>query len=394
MVTLIGIGFSKNPDPEQAFKEAAIDVKNQINAPTVGLALTLFTSGYASPIATEPIQRILQPKRLVGAMAPALIVKDHAEPKGVAILGIASDEMEFGSQLIENVSLMNSREAGFKVAREAASDISTPYRQCFLALSNSISANHSPLLLGMQEAIGLAFPFSGGIVCDDQLNRAVLLHNNVRSTDGILGILIGGPAQPAVSARHGWKPLGKPRIIDFAEKNLIKVIDGKPAISIYQDYFSEELKSLERNNLGNIGLLYPLGLNTDRPKEYLIRHPIEILPDGSIVCQAEIPSGSRVHLMISDKDSCYQSAQAAANEIRDRLSGRPPKLLIILESWARRKLLGRAVSQELNLIKEIFGLTVPIFGMYTYGEIAPLGTAQERRTSEILNANIVITAIA
>jgi hypothetical protein len=97
--------------------------------------------------------------------------------------------------------------------------------------------------------------------------------------------------------------------------------------------------------------------------------------------------------MISDKDSCRQSAHDAAIDVRDQLFGRAPKFLIILESLARRKLLGRSAAQELTIIKEILGLTVPIVGMYTYGEIAPMGSSKGTRASEIQNATIVIIAI-
>jgi len=393
MSTLIGIGFSQNPSPEQAFKEAAIDVKSQMNIPAVDLAMIFFTSGYAQPKAIDPVNRILQPAQLIGSMTPAIILHDRIESRGVAILGISSDEIKVGTAMFDHLSLANMREAGLRVAREAVTHATASQRHGFLALMNSVNANHTPFLFGLQEALGRAFTFCGGFSCDEKLGRGALFHKETLSSDGILGMIFSGSAQLAVSARHGLKPLGKPRIIDEAEGNLIRLIDHKPAISLYQNYFADEMKALEPNTLGSIGMLYPLGLNTDRPKEYLLRHPVEVLPDGAIVCQAEVTAGSRVHLMIGDKDSCRQAAHDAATDVRDQLFGKPPRMLLVFESIARRKLLGRAITQELALIKDILGLTVPIFGMYTYGEIAPLGSFKENRISEVHNASIVIAAI-
>ncbi|NTV29806.1 MAG: hypothetical protein HGA80_06985 [Candidatus Omnitrophica bacterium] len=393
MTTIIGIGFSANPDPAEAFKEACIETKRQTNLPSVDLALTFFTSGYAIPGSIDIIHRILQPAHLAGATTPAIIVNGRAEPHGVAILGICSDEIKFGTAMLDHLSFANLRDAGLKLARAAMTDSAAPHRQGLLTLINNSLANHSTVLQGLQEAVGRVFTLAGGVCCDNHLERASLLHQNALSSDGMLGILFGGTAPIVVAARHGRKPLGKPRTVDDAHGNMIKLIDHKPAISLYQEYFPGETKNPEAEQINRIGLLYPLGIRTGRPKEYLLRHPIKALPDGSIVCQAEIPIGSSIHLMIGEKDDCLQAARDAATEVRDQLGGRTPKLIIVLESLARQKLLGRASVQTINIIKETFGLTVPVFGMYTYGEIAPLGPATESRTTQVQNATIVIMAI-
>ena len=42
----------------------------------------------------------------------------------------------------------------------------------------------------------------------------------------------------------------------------------------------------------------------EEANQYLLRNIIDILEDGSIVCQEGVPEGAEVHLMISNKDSC------------------------------------------------------------------------------------------
>jgi hypothetical protein len=188
--------------------------------------------------------------------------------------------------------------------------------------------------------------------------------------------------------------LGKPRTIDDANGNIIRLIDGKPAVSFYEDYFKEILGPLGTNSLGQIGLLYPLGINTSPGTPYVLRHPVQILNDGSLVCQSEVPRGSNAHLMIGKKDALRQAVIDAASDIRDQLLNKPPKILLVFSSIARYKVLGRGVSQDLHLIKEILGLTTPVFGMYTYGEIAPLGALKNAEKVQLQNASITIAAIA
>jgi hypothetical protein len=393
VATNLAIGFSQNPDPKQAFKEAALEVKSRLNLPSVDLIFILFTSAYAQREALEPVERILQPIRVVGAMTPALILPDRIEHRGVAILGICSSDIIFGSSAIDQISLLNLREIGIKGARAAATDSGHATRQALFCFLNGINKNNSHLLGGLQEALGRAFTFVGGVGHHGKNSPSTLLHNYTFYKDALVSLIIGGSAQVVVSARHGWKPLGKPRIIDDAVGNMIKQIDHKPAVSIYEDYFRDELAGAERIDLGDIGLMYPLGISTEQPKEYILRHPVEIISDGSIICQADVPTGSRVHLMIGDKDTCRKAAHDAAVDVRDQLFGKIPKLILIFGSCARLKLFGRAAFQEINIIKEILGLTVPILGMYTYGEIGPLGSSRETRISQILNASIVVVAI-
>ena len=79
MATNIAVGFSQNPDPKQAFKEAAIEVKGRLNLPSVDLAFILFTPTYAHQEALEPIERILQPIHVVGTVTPSIILQDRIE---------------------------------------------------------------------------------------------------------------------------------------------------------------------------------------------------------------------------------------------------------------------------------------------------------------------------
>jgi len=98
--------------------------------------------------------------------------------------------------------------------------------------------------------------------------------------------------------------------------------------------------------------------------------------------------------MIGNKDSCKQAAFEAAQEAHQNLLGKAPKLIIILESMTRLKLLSRTAFQEVIKIKEVFGLNVPIIGMYANGEICPLQSSERFKKPHLQNESIVILAIS
>ena len=247
---------------------------------------------------------------------------------------------------------------------------------------------------GLQEGFGRFFSISGGIGGDAPLPKTSLqCHGNNLLADGAVGLLLGSQNKVATAAYHGWQPLGKPRIITLAEGNIIRLIDNKPALSIYENYFAEELSKKDPGSLDDIGLLYPLGIATLPGEPYTLIHPVQTLNDGSIICQSEIPTGARVHLMIGKKETVQHAAAIAATSIKEQLLSKQPKLLLVFASTARHKIFGRNAYNEIRTIKEILGLTMPVFGMYTYGEIAPLSEIKNTDRTLVQNASIVLTAI-
>ena len=92
-----------------------------------------------------------------------------------------------------------------------------------------------------------------------------------------------------------------------------------------------------------------MGILVEGQNGYLLQHIINVLDDGSLVCQGEIPQGAEVHIMIGNKDSCKQAAEQAAKETKEALLGRTPELILIFESAARQKLLGRNAFQEIQI---------------------------------------------
>ena len=128
--------------------------------------------------------------------------------------------------------------------------------------------------------------------------------------------------------------------------------------------------------------------------DYTIRNAIDILSDGSIVCQGEVPVGSEIHLMISSRASAKQAALEATRMALNRLKGQTPKLVFILESITRLKLLGRSAFGEIKQIKEILPPQTPIFGMYGHGEITSYSETGQTLNTNLQNESIVVLAIS
>ena len=393
MSTHIGIGFSQNTNEFKAAEEASLQAINQIGSSSTDFTLILNTIHY-SPQNTLPIiHEHLNSNKTIGCSTAGIILPDSVKTRGLAVFTIKSDIMKFGIGSVTDLTLENSHESGTLLAQNSLADFEKHGRQAFLFFMDGQLSDSSLLLRGLQDIMGNVFPIVGAGSSDDfHFSNTFQIFQDKVLTKSATGLLLGGQINISVAGRHGWKPLGKPRIITKVKKNIIREINDKKASHIYEEYFGELSKDLQSSQLGQVAILYPLGIFIEGSNEYLLRNAIDILSDGSILCQGNIPEGAEVHIMIGNKDSCKDAAIQAAKEAKKNLLGKKAEFIIIIESIARLKLLGRKAFQEIEYIKEIFGSSVPIIGMYSHGEISPFQSTGKIKKPLLQNESIVILA--
>lgn len=396
MTTHIGVGFSKEKNTATAAREASYLAKTQLRQSSAELAI-VFTSTHYNPQETlQIINQSLGSPKTIGCSTGGIILAQGLEKRGIGVLAIGSDEIRFGVAAANEINATNALAAGTDLARNTIMDFGEHRRQAFIVLFDGLLRNNSLLVRGAQEILGKAFPIVGAGSSDNFYFKETRQYfNNKASNRTATALLLGGGARIGIGSDHGWRPLGKPRLADNTENNIIKTIDGKKASSIYEEYFGRDLKGFFPDQPNALGFLYPLGIRSQKTGEdYILLAPVGILSDGSIVCPGDVPKEAEVHVMIGKKDFCKQAAYNAASQARDALSGIKPKVVIIFESMARQKLLGRETLQEIQIIRDVLGLDVPLIGMCSYGEIAPLKTLESGGEAHIQNGNIVILAIA
>jgi len=393
--TQIGIGFSDHLDFRTAAKNAAIQSKTNLNADRIDFALILCTIHYDSNKFLPEIARILSCPKMIGCSTAGIILSHTIESRGISITTFHSDEIRFGIGHENNISKQDNRQAGSNMARNILDDFGSHVRQLCVFFVNGLIENNSLLLKGIQEVLGNIFPIIGGGACDNfHYKNSFQIFGEQLYHDAATGLILGGQVSVGIGGRHGWRPLGKPRVIDKVENNIIKTINGKKAFALYEEYLGEKTQDLKSSRLGQMAILYPLGIYIEGSNQYLLRNAIDILEDGSIVCQGDVPEGAQVHVMLSNKDSCMQAALEAAKEAKQALRGKQVKFVLIIESMARLKLFGRKAIQEIKKVKEVFGSSVPMIGMYSYGEICPFQSTEAARKPYLQNESIVVMAIS
>ena len=395
MSTSISIGFSQNPDPQKAILQACVQVKNQLNSVHTDLVIVFASPQYVIPEVQAVISRTLKPKRLVGSSTGGIILSNGVTNRGIAVAGINSDEMLFGVSAVNDILNQDMHSGGHDLARKATQDLNSTHREAFITFSEGIEKNSTSFIRGVKEALGGVFPVLGAVSSDDfKYKRLSQFFQDQILQHSAVGLLLGGTFRLAVGCRHGFKPLGKPRTVTKVDGYVIRTIDNKPAVDIYKHFLGTEAEGLKNSTLNSHAALYPLGFYLEGPRQYLLRNLIDILQDGSIVCHEGVPLGAEVHLMISNSESCIYSAVEAARSVKASLGDKQAKLVLIFESLARHKILGKTAFSEIQAIKDVLGNNTPILGMCSYGEIGPFGTLNNIKNIYLHNENILIVAIA
>jgi hypothetical protein len=393
MAIAAGVGLSGKYDSYQAGKEAAILAFQNLRRREADLVIAFASTKFDQERLLDGITSETFKAPLVGCSAAGEITNLRQETYSVVVMAIKSDNLACSTGL--GVGLKDdARSAGHKAARQALLNFPSAEKHLLVIFPDGLGGNAQNLIRGAQEVLGTSFPIVGGSASDEfcfkktyqYLNRCVL-------SDSVSALLIGGDISIGIGARHGWKPLGRPRKVTRASANILSKVDGKAAISVYEEYFDSSIQSLQDGPLARMTIMYPLGIWMPGEEEYLVRNALWAQEDGSLVCAGEIPQDSEIRLMMATKESALDAAEAAAREALLGLRGASPKLALVFDSISRSRLLGTDSHKEVEVVSQVLGKDVPLAGFYTFGEQAPLKSTLYVGRSYFHNEAIVVVVI-
>lgn len=373
MALSVGVGLSEGEDSYivgvNACQQAVSSIQGQPDA------IILFSSvKYDQEKVNAGVRSVSGDALLVGSSTAGEITTTGPSGKhSVVVMALRSDTIKFYAGLGENISA-NPFEAGKQAADNTKNQ--TPEKlRTFMMLSDVLAGNGADIVRGVLASLGDHFPVVGGASGDDFQFKKTYQHLNDKVYSGVVvGFGLTGEFELGIGVKHGWVPVGTPKKVTRSSGSVVHELDGKPAISIYDEYFGEkEASVLRTETLAKLAVSYPLGMQVEGSDEMLIRDPLTVDANGSITCAAEIPENSSIQLMIGSRDEAIKVAGEAARNAVEQLNGSTPKAVIIFNCIARSKLFGERSGDEIKEIQKAVGNDTPLIGFYTYGEQAPLG---------------------
>ncbi len=290
--------------------------------------------------------------------------------RGVHVLAGESNDVR-AAPVLRATNAARSREE----ARSAAAEVKQVLgRKPDVLLLHATPGFEERVLAGIDEAFDGSVPIYGGSAADDDLRGDWRVFSGLRTERE--GFVIAGFTSPHEihgSFIAGYTPTGQKGKVTAASGRVVQTIDGQPAAKVYDHWTNGKLgAAVER---GGVVLaqtsLDPIGRMVDRVGQvprYLLSHPHEVRPDGSLSFFTEMAVGDELVLMLGSEasllDRTRQVAQRALGTSRESaLAGG-----ILVYCGGCVGAIGDASSAE---VARIFGEKIgraPFLGAATYGE--------------------------
>ncbi|MBP5200844.1 MAG: GGDEF domain-containing protein [Schwartzia sp.] len=213
--------------------------------------------------------------------------------------------------------------------------------------------------------------FGGVAGSTEDSGQYVLTGEQAQRHDAVAVAFIGEDLHIQVSTSVGWRPLGPLfRISQMDGDNVIKELDGNPALTIYQKYLG-----LSSEDINGGSLLFPLC--TERNANLVMRLPAACTEDGSLVISGDCREGEGVRLAYGDPSKILDASYNSRNEILSF----EPEAILLFNCVSRRFFLRENTNQEILPFQDV----APTAGLYVHGEV----NRDEDGNVSLLNMSLV-----
>lgn len=384
MKIAIGLGLGKNPAAAagQAVKQALKTV------PKPGLALAFSSIALDQAKVHKELCRHLDPAILTGGSCYAEITNAGVSRGSVVVLLLSDPALK------AQFSVAQTSEDCRKTGLCLAEGVNAPAGRALSLVFGSISTGYEQRMVdAVAEKLA---PVFGGLTCGDY--DLGMSHPDFWTNFQYCGCeltkkgarLAALQLPPGVSAAfgygHGWQPVGEELTITRAEGPAVYELNGVPVIEFYRQFLGRDAKEKFFELMVQ---RYGFSIAAPGAGKTVIKLPVSC--DFKKGCITYFPSedlqGKRVRLIQASRTSLIEGARQAALECSAARPGKKPALVFMVSCCSRSHILHSRVNDELEAVRGVFGREVPVFGLYSGGEIVPSGGS--RRGGSIYHVTTV-----
>ncbi|MFA5902384.1 MAG: FIST N-terminal domain-containing protein [Desulfobacula sp.] len=393
---IVGIGSSRERDSKSAGIEAAQSAMASMGGRTPDVALVFASQRLEYQELLNGIHSIIGDVPMVGGTSAGEISTHGLGSETIVLCFMASDHLSFYNGCVSEMR-KGEEDCGRRLAEKMRRNVDLSRAKSLILFPDGLGGDGVSLLKGIQSVLGTGFEIVGGFLGDDgRFDETFQFYNGkCFRGDRVTGLMISGSDDYVTSTgvRSGFESIGGKIYCTKASKNVVEKFEDVRALDLYKDLLGKE----RSKRLPEICLEYPFGLIDSKAtigdQEYFqLRCGLAVNEeDGSITLAGSIPEGSAITLTTASRADIINGARQAAVQAKDGLFGASPKLILMFSCIGRKLVLGRRTSEEIDIVKEVFGESIPIIGFYTYGEIGPLDKHQhELQAARFHNETVVL----
>jgi hypothetical protein len=331
------------------------------------------------------LRQYFQGAAAIGCSTSGEIVGDEVVDDSVIATAVSFDKTRLRTASAGIAQAKSSYEVGEELARHL-NDASL--RHVFV-LSDGLKVNGSDLARGLASGVSKGVSITGGLSGDgSNFTETWVIDTDAAGPQRIAAIgLYGDDLRVGYASMGGWKPFGLLRTITRAEGNVLYELDGHSALDLYKTYLGDHAAELPAS-----GLLFPILVAEAQGGEGVVRTVLSVNEqDKSMTFAGDIPQAGTAQFMKTNVDDLVDGATAAAEASLTGLGDKRPELALLVSCVGRKLVMKQRVEEEVEAIRDIFGMETKIAGFYSYGELCPFRYGQECR---LHNQTMTITALA
>ena len=282
----------------------------------------------------------------------------------IVATAISFDKSRIKAIEIDILNNNNIDDVGEKIKH----DLLTPDLKSILILSEGTYINGTELINELINQTNGLVPIFGGLAGDEYNFKKTIVGLNADATSGkIVAIgFYGNHIHFGYGSEGGWGDFGPEREVTQSEKNVLYKVGDRFALDLYKEYLGKYADELPGSSL-----YFPLSMKENIDSTSVVRTILSIDEEKkSMTFAGNIPEGSYVRMMKGNVDKLIDASSNAAIKTTNEQS-QIPQLALLVSCVGRRIVLGERVSEELEVVKEIFGKDTILCGFYSYGEISP-----------------------
>jgi len=369
---IVAVAQSDDVDTEDAIAEVIAACEAQLGGvrPTAGLLFAAIDYDHVEILTA--IQARWPGVQIIGGTSDGELASAQGYLEdSITLVVFASDTLRFSAGMATGTS-EDSRATAIRAAEAAHGESDEVPAMCWIT-PDGLKSNMTEVLAGLQDRFGASMPVLGGTAGDHwEFERCYQFCNGEVFQDGVPVLMVYGAVDFSVGVGSGWIPVGEKMLITASEGNVVHAIDGQRAFDVFHEQFGD----MVRDAFGEYPLaVYPPG-DTSGEAHYLRAVYSVDEEAGTIGLGAEVPVGTSVRLCNVERTRILDGARLSIEDALSTWEGDNPDVIIIVSCAARKWLLGEHAPAEYEVLQETMaalGVSAPMIGFYSFGEIAPLG---------------------
>ena len=357
--------------PRAAAEEAASVVLARLGSVPVDLALVFFTAPLSSEAESlaEVVRARLHPRCFAAVSASAVITADREIESGPALVLLAG---HLPGVTIHPFVLVSSLwgDAMADAAEFARHTAGVADAELVLLFGDPFSLDVAHVLAAFQQHAPRTRVVGGMASAASRPNGNTLLLNDWQAHDGGIAISLGGALRADAIVSQGCRPIGPALEVTQVEGNVIRALDGRPALERTEEVLNE-LPELEREHLRHgIYLGRPARGGASGRGDYVIRNLMGTDRGRGIAVADLVQRHEQVRFHIRDARIARKDLELVLSP--QVVDSRADAALIFSCNGRGRALFGEP-NFDVSTVQSALGGAVPTAGFFCAGEIGPVG---------------------